>query len=147
MKMPNSWGREPEATTFLFFSWTLIQSFRLQLQKNCQHLTNLTRWNKHNKVWGSSNSLFKWRFRNRHRYLSSNTPSGQNRRIRRSSIVGIEVSGFFKWHFISWVEVEYMNPFLSPFNLNLKLSFPMRSYEAGFASWHAASHLSQKYCW
>ena len=25
-------------TTFFFFSWTSIQSFRIQLQKNCQHL-------------------------------------------------------------------------------------------------------------
>ena len=25
---------------FLFFSWTLIKSFSIQLQKNCQHLTN-----------------------------------------------------------------------------------------------------------
>ena len=27
-------GREHKTTTFLFFSWTLIQSFRTQLQKN-----------------------------------------------------------------------------------------------------------------
>ena len=27
-----------------------------------QHLTNCTRWNKRNKVWGSPNSLFKWCF-------------------------------------------------------------------------------------
>ena len=33
-------GREHKTTTFFFFSWTLIQSFRIQLQKNCQHLTN-----------------------------------------------------------------------------------------------------------
>ena len=35
-----------------------------------------------------------------------------------------------------------MNPFLSSFNINLKLSFPMHSYEAGFANWRTASHLS-----
>ena len=62
---------------------------------------------------------------------------GISRRLRKSSIVGTEVPGFLKWHFISSVEVEYMDLFLSPFNLNLKLSFPMRSYEAGFASWHS----------
>ena len=53
--------------TFLFFSWTLIQSFRIQLQKICQHLTNKTSWNKRGKVWSSAKSLFKWRFRNRRR--------------------------------------------------------------------------------
>ena len=50
-----------------FFSWTLIQSFRIQPPNICQHLTNWTRWNKRDKVWGSANSLFKWRFRSRRR--------------------------------------------------------------------------------
>ena len=36
-------------------------------KKVCHHLTNWTRWNKRDKVWGSSNSLFKWRFRSRRR--------------------------------------------------------------------------------
>ena len=27
-------GREHKATTFFFFSWTLIQSFRIQIQKH-----------------------------------------------------------------------------------------------------------------
>ena len=41
--------------------------------KNCQHLTNWTRWNKRDKVWSGANSLFKWRFlsRRRRRCLSS----------------------------------------------------------------------------
>ena len=34
--------REYETTTLLFFSWTFLKSFRIQLQ----HLTNWTRWNK-----------------------------------------------------------------------------------------------------
>ena len=40
--------------------------------KNCQYLTNWTRWNKRDKVWRSATSLVKWRFRNRRRrcYLS-----------------------------------------------------------------------------
>ena len=40
MKMPNFrfCGRCEHKTTFFFFSWTSIQSFRIQLQKNCQHL-------------------------------------------------------------------------------------------------------------
>ena len=35
--------------------------------KNCQYLTNWTRWNKRDKVWSSATSVFKWRFRNRRR--------------------------------------------------------------------------------
>ena len=31
-------GREHRTTNFLFSSWTLTRSFRIQLQKNCQHL-------------------------------------------------------------------------------------------------------------
>ena len=61
-------GREHKATTFLFFSWTLIQFFKIQIQKNiCQHLTNWTRWNKRDKFWGSANSRRKWPFRSRRR--------------------------------------------------------------------------------
>ena len=59
--------REHKVTTFFFFLWTSIQSFRIQLQKICQHLTNWTSWNKHDKAWGSATSLFKWRFRSRRR--------------------------------------------------------------------------------
>ena len=35
-------GREHKTTTVLFFSWTSLKSFRIQVQ----HLTNWTRWNK-----------------------------------------------------------------------------------------------------
>ena len=52
--------------TFLFFSWTLIQSLEFNSRKICQHLTNSMSWNKRDKVWGRANSLFKWRFCNRH---------------------------------------------------------------------------------
>ena len=31
----------------------------------CRHLTIWTSWNKHDKVWSSANSLFKWHFRRR----------------------------------------------------------------------------------
>ena len=59
-------GREHKTTTFFFFSWTLIQSFKIQLQEHFgQHLTKQTRWNKSDKVWNSANSLFNWRFRSR----------------------------------------------------------------------------------
>ena len=34
-------------------------------RKNCQHLTNWTKWNKRDKVWSSSNTFFKWRFLSR----------------------------------------------------------------------------------
>ena len=51
-------GHEHKATTFLFFSWTLIQSFRIQLQKNLPTFDELNiRWNKGNKVWGSIHSF------------------------------------------------------------------------------------------
>ena len=33
-------GREQKTTIFFFFSWTLTQSFRIQLQKICLYLTN-----------------------------------------------------------------------------------------------------------
>ena len=54
VKIPNftfSRGREHKTTTSFFFSWTMIQSFRIQLQKNKNkkkslHLMNWTRWNK-----------------------------------------------------------------------------------------------------
>ena len=70
VKVPNFtlWrGREHKATTIFFFSWTSIQSFRIQLQKICQHLTNWSSWNKWDEVWGGGNSLFKWRFLSRRR--------------------------------------------------------------------------------
>ena len=60
-----------EKTTSVFFSWTLIQPFRIQLRKICQHLTNWTSWNKRDKLWSSANSLFKWRFGSRRCCLSS----------------------------------------------------------------------------
>ena len=60
------WGRahKHETTTFLFFSWTLIQSFRIQLRTNLPTFGELNK-NKGDKVRGSANSLFKWRFRSR----------------------------------------------------------------------------------
>ena len=47
VKMPNftfCGGREHKATTFFLFFRASIQSFRIQLQKNCQDLTNWMRW-------------------------------------------------------------------------------------------------------
>ena len=60
-------GRKEKKTTFFFFSWTSLQSLRIQLQKKNQHLTNWKRWKKRGKVWSSANSLFKWRFSSRSR--------------------------------------------------------------------------------
>ena len=61
-------GREEKKTTFFFFSWTLIQSFRVQVQKNLPTFDkNWTRWSKREKVWSSANALFKWLFRSRRR--------------------------------------------------------------------------------
>ena len=42
-----------------------MKSFRVQLLKNCQHLTNWTKWNKREKLGSSATSLFNWRFRSR----------------------------------------------------------------------------------
>ena len=54
----------------LYFSFSELR-YRSLLEfnsrKNCQHLTNWTRWNTRDKVWGSATSLLKWRFRNRRR--------------------------------------------------------------------------------
>ena len=57
VKFPNftfCGGREHKTTSF-FFTWTSMQS--------CRHLTNWTIWNKRDKVSGSMNLLFNWRFR------------------------------------------------------------------------------------
>ena len=78
VKMPNSTfcgGREQslQHRTFFFFSWTLIQSSRIELHS--QKLPafdelNEARWNKGDKVWSSATWLFKWRFRSRRRRCS-----------------------------------------------------------------------------
>ena len=46
-----------------FFPWTLIQSFRIQLQEKFSSKRIWTRWNKRDKVWSSATSLFRGRFR------------------------------------------------------------------------------------
>ena len=62
-------GRVHTTTTLFFLFWTLIQSFRIQLQKNLLTFDELNEmhviWNKRDKVWGNANSLLKWRFRSR----------------------------------------------------------------------------------
>ena len=40
----------------------LYFSFSEPPRKNCQRLTDWTRWNKRDTVWSSTTSLFKWRF-------------------------------------------------------------------------------------
>ena len=56
-------GQEHRTTTFLSFSWTFWYSpLEFNSRKIHQHLTNCTKWNKCDKLWGSANSLFKWRF-------------------------------------------------------------------------------------
>ena len=46
-----------------------MQSFIIQLQKNCQHLTNWMKWNKRDKVWSNATSLLRWRCGSRRRPL------------------------------------------------------------------------------
>ena len=50
-------GRELKTTTLFFFSWTSIQSCRIQPQKNFPTYVELTSWNKLDKVWSSASSL------------------------------------------------------------------------------------------
>ena len=65
--------REQKATTCFFFPWILLE---FNFSKNCQHLTNWTRWNKRYKVWGSVTLLFKWRFRSRRHRCCLRFPRG-----------------------------------------------------------------------
>ena len=55
----------------LYFSFAELWDSLLEFnsRKNCQHLTNWTRWKKRDKVWKSATVLFKWRFRSRIRKL------------------------------------------------------------------------------
>ena len=55
--MPNfmfcGWS-ERKTTTSFFFSWTLTESFRIQLQRKLPTFDELTRQNKRDKVWRSA---------------------------------------------------------------------------------------------
>ena len=65
MKLPNfTFYSEVNTRQWLPFSFSELWYSPLELNstKIHQDLTNWTRWNKHDKVWGSGNSLFKWRF-------------------------------------------------------------------------------------
>ena len=68
VKLPNftyCGGREHKTVTFFFFPELRYCPLEFNSRKNCQHLTNWTRWNKRDKVWSSATSLCKWRFRGR----------------------------------------------------------------------------------
>ena len=87
-------GWEQKTTTFFFYSWTLMQSFIFQ--KNLPTFDELTRWNKQDKVWGSANSLFKWRFRSCH-----------HRRCVNSLVPNVEHSSLIcpiHQHYLWWVK-------------------------------------------
>ena len=58
-------GAWTQDNDLLFFFLNFDSLTEFSSRKNCQHLTNCTRWNKRDKVWSSANSLFKWRFRSR----------------------------------------------------------------------------------
>ena len=59
-------GNTRQQPSFFFLElWYSLLEFNSR--KICQHLTNSTSWNMRDKVWGSTNSLFKWRFRSRRR--------------------------------------------------------------------------------
>ena len=72
VKMPNftlCGEREHMTTTLFSFAELWYSLVEFNSRKNCQHLTNWTRWNKRDKVWKSATVLFKWRFRSRIRKL------------------------------------------------------------------------------
>ena len=93
LKMPHisfCGGREYKATSCFFFLWILLE---FNFSKNCQHLTNWTRWNKRYKVWSSATSPFKWRFRSlRHRCCLSFTRGGEtlNKCLYKEARPGIQ---------------------------------------------------------
>ena len=68
VKMPHIFTfygrREHNTMTFFFFSWTSIQSLRIQLQRKLPTLIliNWTRWNMRDKVWSRVTLLFEWDF-------------------------------------------------------------------------------------
>ena len=65
-------------------------------RKNCQHLTNWTRWNKRDNVWRSSNSHFEWRFRSRrHRCCLSSLMSAWHHHLPLTKMASIYVT--FIW--------------------------------------------------
>ena len=67
VKIPNftfSRGREHKTTTSFFFSWTMIQSFRIQLQKNKPKKNADIWWTERD---GISAIKFFWLFRSHHR--------------------------------------------------------------------------------
>ena len=59
---------------FLFLNFNTVFK-NSSPQKNCQHLTNWTKWNKRDKVWSSATSLFKGRFRSCRRRCCYKVPN------------------------------------------------------------------------
>ena len=55
-------GPEHKRTTFFSFPELRYSLLEFNSRKICQHLTDWTRWIKHNKVWSRASSLFKWCF-------------------------------------------------------------------------------------
>ena len=81
VKLPNftfCGGRERKTTTLFFFSWTLIQSVRIQLQKKSPNLTNWTRWKKRVKVWSRAGTYFLSDVLGRGIHLAKGQPSSLN---------------------------------------------------------------------
>ena len=60
VKVPNFTffgGREQTKTIFFSFTWTSIQSFKIEIQKNLPKRIEGSRWNKRDKVSNSANFL------------------------------------------------------------------------------------------
>ena len=96
-------GCEHNTETFFAFSWTSIQSFRIQVQKK---IANIWRIERNGisaiKVWSSATSLFKWRFRSRRRRcclssLISNDLLLQNCRCFRPARILMRFVIIYRW--------------------------------------------------
>ena len=97
VKMPNFTfcrGREPKITIFFFFSWTLIQSFRIKRDGI-------------SAIVSQREFTFKWRFRSRRRCLISLLPRaliGRNNLSLLKSTQYFKLSSFFlvrNQHYVS----------------------------------------------
>ena len=94
VKMPNftiCWEREHKTTTFLFFSWTSIQSFRIQLEKNIANIWRIN-WDGLSAIKFEAAQIhfnFKWCFCRRRRRCCLNSIS--TRRTEASLLISTEV--------------------------------------------------------
>ena len=78
-------GREHKTTTFFSFPELWYSPLEFNSKNICQHLTKQMRWNKRDKVWTGTTSLFNWCFCSR------------RHRCCLSSLMSL-IPGYFHWH-------------------------------------------------